>query len=218
MVLPWFHTLNVLFLIFSCYPINTVLLEPQELEAIVSSERYKRLAAQEARRLAAQEAGYSSSGSSSSSSGSSSDGDSSSSNSDSDSNDSSDGSGTSSCTEDDGRGSTDDDRHSLGSASSGGLSVNAGLGDDATGGRKKRLRRKRRVASRMMPMRSVGGNEEQQKNVRPTAMVTPVRRSSRALSAGTTAPVVEVKTPTDSDVRLYFDEPFPVSGAFKMLF
>ncbi|XP_035796308.1 supporter of activation of yellow protein-like isoform X2 [Anopheles albimanus] len=183
----------------ACYPINTVLLEPQELEAIVSSERYKRLAAQEARRLAAQEAGYSSSGSSSSSSGSSSDGDSSSSNSDSDSNDSSDGSGTSSCTEDDGRGSTDDDRHSLGSASSGGLSVNAGLGDDATGGRKKRLRRKRRVASRMMPMRSVGGNEEQQKNVRPTAMVTPVRRSSRALSAGTTAPVVEVKTPTDSD-------------------
>ncbi|XP_049529874.1 supporter of activation of yellow protein isoform X2 [Anopheles darlingi] len=187
----------------ACYPINTVLLEPQELEAIVSSERYKRLAAEEARRLAAHEAGYSSSGSSrssSSSSGSSSDSDgSSSSSSDSDSNDSSEGSGTSSCSEDDGRGSTDDDRHSRGSASSGTLSGNGGIGDDATKGRRKRLRRKRRDASRMMPMRAVGGSDEHQKNVKPTAVVTPVRRSSRALSAGTIAPVVEVKAPTDSD-------------------
>ncbi|XP_058055887.1 mucin-19 [Anopheles bellator] len=179
----------------ACYPINTMLLDPQQLEEIVSSERYKKLAAEEARRAECYETSCSSSNSSSSGSSDS--------DTDSDDDGSSNGgedSGTSSDGESGGK-HMRKSRSQRGRSSSSDSSSNTDNETEVSGATERRkVRRKRKVASSNSIL-TVDG-EDEDKNVKPTAVVTPVRRSSRGLSAGATTTVplaVEVKIPTDSD-------------------
>ncbi|XP_058119355.1 supporter of activation of yellow protein isoform X2 [Anopheles coustani] len=160
----------------ACYPINTILLDPEQLKEIVSSERYRRLVAAEEARL--QESDDDSSSSSSSSGGSS--------------DEDSDTSSSSSSDEDDDGGISTDSSCSSSSAQSSTFSDCDHC--DASGVKKELDRRKR-----------TGMSVDCEKNddISITAASgPPVRRSSRALSAGTVVGstlVVETKDPTDSD-------------------
>ncbi|KFB40691.1 AGAP001877-PA-like protein [Anopheles sinensis] len=156
----------------ACYPINTILLDPEQLKEIVSSERYRRLVAAEEARLQGSD-----DDSSSSSSDGSSDEDSCTSSSSSDEDDGG-SSSDSSCTSSSSRSSTFSDCDHC----------------DASGVKKELDRRKRTGMSV-----DCGKNDEISIS---TASGPPVRRSSRALSAGTVVVpplVVETKDPTDSD-------------------
>ncbi|XP_050079342.1 mucin-17 [Anopheles maculipalpis] len=160
----------------ACYPINTILLDPFELQEIVSSERYRRLvAAEEARLLEDDE----------SSSDSSSDSD------DSSSDDSDTSSGSS---------STDDDDDTSGSES-----TSSDTECDGGGNARKVIRQQRikecpsTVADNEM---SVAPTPATPVTTAPaSAVVTPVRRSSRTSSTGLPVPsaTVDCKEPTDSD-------------------
>uniref|UniRef100_A0A182VQW4 PHD-type domain-containing protein n=1 Tax=Anopheles minimus TaxID=112268 RepID=A0A182VQW4_9DIPT len=164
----------------ACYPINTILLDPFELQEIVSSERYRKLVAAEEARLLEED----------SSSSSSSDSDSDSDDSSSDSSDTSSGSSTSSGDEAEGR-----------STRVSGSSSSASSCSDNECGRnvkvKKDLKRQQRGRRPSLVDRNVKSTEPSA----PVSTVTPVRRSSRTMSAGVPiAPViVECKEPTDSD-------------------
>ncbi|XP_035899937.1 mucin-19 isoform X2 [Anopheles stephensi] len=168
----------------ACYPINTILLDPFELQEIVSSERYRRLVAAEEARLLED---------SDSSSNSSSDSD------DSSSDDSDTSSGSSgSSTDDDGSSSSD--------------SSDSECGDNETRVKNERKRQQRK-AGEACRLSAVGecekSTEETAAPVAPTPAVVPVAvaaapvtRSSRTLSTGlVVAPAtsVECKEPTDSD-------------------
>uniref|UniRef100_A0A182N4W4 PHD-type domain-containing protein n=1 Tax=Anopheles dirus TaxID=7168 RepID=A0A182N4W4_9DIPT len=176
----------------ACYPINTILLDPFQLQEIVSSERYRKLVAAEEARLRLDDSTSCSSGSSSSS-----DSDDSSDDEDTSSNSgSSSSSGSCSSSEDEavsGTSSTD-------SECEGGVRI------------KKKHRRKRKVD----PSSAVAvGESNQQAEAAsvavPATAIAPVRRSSRTLSAGVplaataaqptlaASTLVECKDPTDSD-------------------
>ncbi|XP_053671347.1 serine-rich adhesin for platelets [Anopheles nili] len=170
----------------ACYPINTILLDPKQLQEIVSSERYQKLlAAEEARLLEADSSSGSSSSSDSDSDDSSSD-DSDSSNSSSDDDDADGRSSITSCS----------------GPSDGGASSSDSEGE-ASGKQKSTIRRRRRN-------RRETTNRELITDGKPgavplpsasTVVIGPVRRSSRTMSAGvsTLTAMVECKELTDSD-------------------
>ncbi|XP_049300881.1 uncharacterized protein LOC125774746 isoform X1 [Anopheles funestus] len=164
----------------ACYPINTILLDPFELQEIVSSERYRRLVAAEEARLLED--------------------DSSTSTSDSDSDDSStDGSDTSSGSSS----SSEDEAEGRSARASGSSSSGSSCSDSDCGGNVRiRKQRNRQLRGRRPSVADGSAKVGESSATAPNPVtVTPVRRSSRTMSAGMpVAPsTVECKEPTDSD-------------------
>ncbi|XP_053669110.1 mucin-19 [Anopheles marshallii] len=164
----------------ACYPINTILLDPFELQEIVSSERYRRLVAAEEARLLED--------------------DSSNSTSDSDSDDSStDNSGTSS----DSSSGSDDEAVGRSARTSGSSNSGSSCSDSECGGNMRVKKQRNRLLRGRRPSVIDGNAKNAETTVSASIAVgvTPVRRSSRTMSAG--VPVVpttvECKEPTDSD-------------------
>ena len=166
-----------------------MLLDPFELQEIVSSERYRKLVAAEEARLLQDDSSSSSSDSDSDDSSSSTDSDTSS------------GSSGSSSSDDEAEGGRSKRAPSSSGSSS---SDNEGDGNVSV---KKELRRQKRKGR---PSAADGGkgNMAEYTPAVPSAAVaaTPVRRSSRTMSAGVPVvapPTVVCKEPTDSDVSTF---------------